>query len=74
MEEYLNGFEALNSPIGTQFEVKYLDNTTREVEVIENTEGVFFKYIDLDIKELSIMDFHRGINTAKFYKKEWLND
>ena len=66
MNEILNGFEALNSPIGTQFEVKYLDGTTRQIEVYKNDEGVFLKYIDTDIEELSIMDFHRGIDTAKF--------
>jgi hypothetical protein len=66
MREELNGFEAINTPIGTQFEVIYLDGTTREVEVYKNDEGIFFKYIDADINELSIMDFHRGLDTAKF--------
>ena len=66
MEEYLNGFEALNSPIGTKFEVRYIDGTTRQVEVVEDTEGIFLKYIDTDIKDISIMDFHRGIDTARF--------
>lgn len=42
MEEYLNGFEALNIPIGTQFEVRYLlGETTRQVEVYKNDEGIF---------------------------------
>lgn len=42
MEEYLNGFETLNIPIGTQFEVRYLlGETTRQVEVYKNDEGIF---------------------------------
>ena len=58
MEECLNGFEALNSPIGTKFEVRYIDGTTRQVEVVEDKEGIFLKYIDTNTTEISIMDFH----------------
>ena len=64
MSKKLNGFEALNAPAGTQFEVKYKKGTTRKVEVYEDEEGVLLKYID--IKGFSMMDFHKGLDTAEF--------
>lgn len=64
MSKNLNGFEALNAPIGTQFEVKYKKGITRKVEVYKDEDGVLLKYID--IKEFYVMDFHKGIDTAEF--------